>query len=190
VGHCRLQALLTISSRLDSAPRYPLSFPFGAHPHGWRRGRCAVVMRAAADRLAPDAENELEKFGWCSTRGFIRRELIYNQIFNVMPLRCRHCRSDDFKIRFCESTPRQPEIRIRSEGGQKKAKFVARTGDPNPFGGGKKKQSLWRDAASAVCRHRWRPVYSMTGHHPWRPVPFLYSLNNRVVTLSALLPLC
>jgi hypothetical protein len=66
-------------------------------------------MRAAADRLAPDAENELEKFGWCSTRGFIRRELIYNQIFNVMPLRCR-----------------QPEIRIRSEGGQKKAKFVAR----------------------------------------------------------------
>ena len=126
MGHCRLQALLTISSRLDSAPRYPLSFPFGAHPHRWRRGRCAVVMRAAADRLAPDAENELEKFGWCSTRGFIRRELIYNQIFNVMPLRCRHCRSDDFKIRFCESTPRQPEIRIRSEGG-------------------KKKQSLWRE---------------------------------------------
>jgi hypothetical protein len=126
VGHCQLQALLTISSRLDSAPRYPLSFPFGAHPHRWRRGRCAVVMRAAADRLAPDAENELEKFGWCSTRGFIRRELIYNQIFNVMPLRCRHCRSDDFKIRFCESTPRQPEIRIRSEGGQKK-------------------QSLWRE---------------------------------------------
>ena len=122
MGHCRLQALLTISSRLDSAPRYPLSFPFGAHPHRWRRGRCAVVMRAAADRLAPDAENELEKFGWCSTRGFIRRELIYNQIFNVMPLRCRHCRSDDFKIRFCESTPRQPEIRIRSEGGGKKSK--------------------------------------------------------------------
>jgi hypothetical protein len=89
-------------------------------------------MRAAADRLAPDAENELEKFGWCSTRGFIRRELIYNQIFNVMPLRCRHCRSDDFKIRFCESTPRQPEIRIRSEGGgQKKQSF----GDDSSAGG-------------------------------------------------------
>jgi hypothetical protein len=42
-----------------------------------------------------------------------------------LPLRCRHCRSDDdFKIRFCESTPRQPEIRIYSEGGgQKKARF-------------------------------------------------------------------
>ena len=26
--------------------------------------RCVVVMRAAADRLAPDAENELERFGW------------------------------------------------------------------------------------------------------------------------------
>jgi hypothetical protein len=24
----------------------------------------AVVMRAAADRLAPDAENEKERFGW------------------------------------------------------------------------------------------------------------------------------
>jgi protein-L-isoaspartate(D-aspartate) O-methyltransferase len=27
----------TISLRLDSPPRYPLSFPFGAHPHRWGR---------------------------------------------------------------------------------------------------------------------------------------------------------
>jgi hypothetical protein len=51
-----------------------------------------------------------------NARGIIRRELIYNKIFNVMPLRCRHCRSDDFTIRFCESTPRQPGIRIRFGG--------------------------------------------------------------------------
>ena len=51
-------------------------------------------------------------------------------------IRSRICRSnDDFKIRFCESTPRQPEIRIRSEGGQKKQDFLlddwidARRGD-------------------------------------------------------------
>jgi hypothetical protein len=38
-------------------------------------------------------------------------------------------------------------------------------------------------------RHRWRPVDSMTGHHAWRPVPSLYSLNNKFITLIALLPL-
>jgi hypothetical protein len=44
------------------------------------------------------------------------------------------CLVDDFKIKFCENTPRRQEIRIRSEGGgQKKARifcarFFARAG--------------------------------------------------------------
>ena len=68
--------------------------------------------------------------------------------------------------------------------GAKKSKVCGANRRSESVRRGQKKQSLWRDAASAVCRHRWRPVYSMTGHHPWRPVPFIYSLNNRVVTLS------
>jgi hypothetical protein len=37
------------------------------------------------------------------------------------------CLVDDFKIKFCESTSRRQEIRIRSEGGeQKKREFFAR----------------------------------------------------------------
>ena len=40
----------TISFRLDSAPRYPLSFPFGAHPHRWG-GRCGSRRALASVSL-------------------------------------------------------------------------------------------------------------------------------------------
>jgi hypothetical protein len=94
----------------------------------FRKGQ--VLCQSA--RIASHDFGNLGEIASSNARGFIRRELIYNQIFNVMPLRCRHCRSDDFKIRFCESTPRQPEIRIRSEGGgQKKQSF----GDDSSAGG-------------------------------------------------------
>ena len=39
-----------ISLRLDSAPRYPLSFPFGAHPHRWG-GRCGSRRALASVSL-------------------------------------------------------------------------------------------------------------------------------------------
>ena len=41
----------TISLRLDSAPRYPVSFPFGAHQHRWGRGRCGSRRALASVSL-------------------------------------------------------------------------------------------------------------------------------------------
>jgi hypothetical protein len=36
------------------------------------------------------------------------------------------CTDDDFKIKFCENTPRQPEIRFARAGGGKKSKILLR----------------------------------------------------------------
>jgi hypothetical protein len=127
-------ALLPNANRAVTArpPRRPIIL---------KSGFVKVLRASRRSEFGPRAGGAKKSKIFCaiSHSGNYSPQIDLQSNIQVMPLRCRHCRSDDdFKIRFCESTPRQPEIRIIFGGrGAKKAKFcVAVWRDPDSSSGG------------------------------------------------------
>jgi hypothetical protein len=75
---------------------------------------------------------------------------------------------DDFKIKFCESTPRQPEIRIRVGAGGKKTRFCCASRQRQGLSRVRLADKLCGRALDNRAGHRWASNHIRTSANAFK----------------------